>query len=236
MNPAKRARLFLLAIAVQLLLGLPSISFAQGNLIYWSGQLDFIGEDSGTGALTGGVPGMSTFDGYFGFPTSCGAGCVVEPFPPDATNYVFANSGGHLRGLGASIPSVEASVEIIDEQVLDADGVAFAAAYGISATVGQAIDVWTVSAENTAEFTPAFVDWNVSFLYFETDPFNSTAYVPAPPAAPDLIIFEVFEDNGDVYEGVGPAAIPEPDFFALLLVGVGGLVVCNGRRSCRARA
>ncbi len=206
--------------------GLQGVAKAQDTLVQWTGVLELIDGDAGSGAFSGGNPGVSPFEGYFVHPTSCAAGCLIEPFPPDATNYVFSGGAGLITGLGASVQGVESSIEIIDEEVLDQDGVDFAAFFGIPVTVGQTVDSWVLSSENAAEFTPAFVDWGLTFLYITSDPFASTAFVSAPPPNPDLIVFEVYEDNGDVYAGVGSATVvPEPGFAALLAAGSCGLAL-----------
>ena len=130
---------------------------------------------------------------------------------------------------------VESSIEIIDEEVLDQDSVDFAAIFGITVMVGQTVDAWVLSSENAAEFTPAFVDWGLTFLYITSDPFVSTAFVAAPPPNPDLVVFEVYEDDGDVYAAVGRATVvPEPGFAALVAAGTCGLTL-QGRRRMRRR-
>ena len=214
--------------------GLPGVAVAQHTLVQWAGVLELVDSDTGTGAFSGGSPGVSPFAGYFVHPTTCAAGCLVEPFPPDATNYVFADGAGLITGLGASVQGVESSIEIIDEEVIDQDGVDLAAFFGISVSVGQTVDAWVLSSENAAEFTPAFVDWALTFLYITSDPFASTAFANAPPPNPDLVLFELYEDDGDVYAALGSAVVvPEPGFATLVAAGCGGLALRGRSRRRR---
>ena len=74
--------------------GLQGVAKAQDTLVQWTGVLELIDGDAGSGAFSGGIPSVSPFEGYFVHPTSCAAGCVIELFPPDATNYVFSGGAG----------------------------------------------------------------------------------------------------------------------------------------------
>jgi hypothetical protein len=190
-----------------------------------------IDNDAGTGAYTGGTPGSTFFSGSLFYPDTCGVTCTVEPFGPTATNYVFSDGSGSISGLGVTTAGIEASVEIINDEVIDQGGVDLAALFGVTLTVGQTIDVWAGDSESIGEFTPAFVTWGVSYIYATTDPFSDTSYTPTPPASPDFILWAIDEDEEDAYAATGEVVfIPEPAAPMMLAAGALALRGLAARR------
>ena len=143
----------MLRTALAVILVLVSTPVFAGDLSR-SGPIEVIPNDSGAGIYTGGTPGVSVFSGEILWPDVCGATCTIEPFPPDATNYVFSDGVAYIDGLGIRTEGVEANVEIIDEALIDQDGVDIAALFGITLTVGQDYDAWVVGSESAGEFAP----------------------------------------------------------------------------------
>ena len=192
-----------------------------GGDIGWAGTLVLIESDSGTGAYTGGLEGSTIFSGSVHVPNTCGPTCSVEPFPPFAVNYVFSDGAGSVSGVGATSLGIESSVEVINEEVVDQERVDFAEIFGLSLTLGQTVDTWSVGSQTAGEFTPGFVAWGLSYVYVTTDPFSNTNFTPTPPPNPDLVIWQVFEDNGNAYAVVGEMdALPEPGVAAMLAAGL----------------
>lgn len=187
--------------------------------IAWSGILEAIDVNQ-PGAIYGSaVAGVTPFSGYVAYPDAC-VGCIVEPFPPDATNYVFPEGIGGLMGAGALSTGIESSVEIIDEEIVDQDTVDVAALFGVPLVVGQSLDTWSAGSQTTGEFTPDFVEWDVAFVYATTDPFSDTSYTPTPPPNPDLIVFTISQDDEAIYLALGEVTmLPEPGFAGLLAAG-----------------
>lgn len=215
------------------------VALGQGALavdIVWEGTLVVVEEDSGTGAYTGGTPDASMFSGSVNFPGTCGATCLVEPFPPFATNYVFSDGSGTISGLGSSSTGIESSIEVINDEVVGPDAVELAAFFGVTLTVGQTLDVWAVNSETAGEFTPAFVDWGLSYVYSTSNPFSDTSFTPTPPPDPDFILWQINEDDGDAYSALG-VVMPEPGGIPMLAAGVILVqqLAARSRRTVRAR-
>lgn len=224
-------------LIVLVVVWLGSAASAPGGDLAWTGTLLLVQEDAGTGVYTGGIPGSTMFAGTVFFPDTCGATCTVEPFPPDATNYVFSDGTGSISGVGATTIGIESSVEIIDEEVLGPDAVELAALFGVTITAGQTVDAWTVDSQTAGEFMPGFVAWGLSYVYVTTDPFTNTSFTPTPPPNPDFILWELVEEDGDAYAVLGEVdSVPEPGFIAMLGVGtamLGGLAGRSRRRRVR---
>ena len=198
----------------------------------WDGTVVFVDENL-PGAIHGDVVvGVTGFDGFFVYPDTCNADCLVEPFGSEETNYVFANGLAGLSGGGGYSRGVESSVNIIDDQIVDEESVAFGALLGLSLTVGQTLDVWSVASETAGEFTTDFVDWNVEYIYSTSDPWSTTDYVATPPPNPDVILFAINQDDGDVFFAFGGVnSVPEPTLGLSLAVGALGLLgPSRGRR------
>lgn len=190
----------------------------------WDGTVVVV-DTNMAGSIHGSVvAGVSTFSGFFVWPDTCGIDCIVEPFGPDETNYVFPNGSGYLVGGGGTSIGIESSVNIVNDQIIDQDGVDVGATLGLTLTLGQTIDVWSVASENDAEFTSDFVDWSVEYVYSTSDPLSNTAFVASAPPNPDLILFTINQDDGDVYLVVGVVdTVPEPGLGLMLGSGLLGL-------------
>jgi len=195
----------------------------------WDGVVVLV-DPNAMGAIHGDVvEGVTTFSGFFVYPDACGIGCIIEPFGPDETNYVFPNGLGGLVGGGGTSLGVESSVNIINDQLVDQDSVDAAALLGLTLTLGQTTDVWSAASESAGEFTPAFVDWNVEYIYSTSNPFSNTDYVSSPPPNPDLILFAINQDDGNVFFAFGEVtSVPEPGLGLMLGAGLLGLA-CTSR-------
>lgn len=206
-----------------LALAIGSVLFAASNAsagtLAWDGELLLIFNDSGTGAYTGGTPGVSMFSGELASPDVCGATCLIEPFGPNATNYVFSNGAGTIEGLGTNSVGIESSIEVINDEVITQDIADLATLYGVTLTVGQTLDTWAFGSENDAEFTSDFVTWGVSFVY-TNNPFSDTSFVATPPPNPAFILWEIDEDDEDAYAAIGIATVPEPATTFQLAAGI----------------
>lgn len=217
----------ILAVALLSFLAAPA---THAGSLFWSGEIVVVDTDTGAGTYTGALP-TDPFSGEFAWPDVCGATCTVEPFPPEATNYVFSDGTGEITGLGIPTPGIESNIEIINEDVVSQDGVDIAALFGITLTVGQTIDSWVVGSESVGEFTPAFKEWNVTYIYITTDPFTDTSFTPTPPPNPDIILFDLTEDDGDVFLAIGEVtSVPEPGTTLGLACGAAFLGLASRRR------
>ena len=202
-------------------LSLGHASNAWGGDIGWAGTLVLIDSDSGTGAYTGGVEGSTMFSGSLHFPNTCGPTCTLEPFPAFSMNYVFSDGAGSVSGLGATSLGIESSVEIINEEVVNQERIDFAEVFGLTLTLGQTIDTWAVDSQTAGEFAPGFVAWGLSYVNVTSDPFINTNFTSTPPPNPDLIIWQVVEEDGDAYAVLGEVdAVPEPGVSAMLAAGM----------------
>jgi len=205
----------------------------------WNGLLREVFADETTGVFSGATPDVSHFRGYFAYPDECvpATGCAV--FLVDGeTEHVFAAASA-ITGLGESVAGTDVRVVVADEVVADQDAVDFAALFGASLTIGQTIDTWLVSGVNAGDGTLANpMEWGVEYIYLTSDPFSSTGFVATPPPNPDLIIFEIGEDDFTVYEAVGQVTdatfIPEPSTGAMLSGGILWLLAIGGK-SLRGR-
>ena len=183
----------------------------------WTGLLKVVIEDTGTGTYTGGNPDVSMFSGSFNYGDSCG-GCIVEPFPPDEVNYVFSGGTGSITGLGVTTNGVESSIAIVNDQIADDDSAALFNIFGITVTPGTTTtDVWSVASETNN----AIIEWEVEYIYLTTNPFSSSSYTSTPPPNPDLIIFQVREDDEVTYFALGEVTTPVPLPASIWLFGTG---------------
>ena len=200
----------------------------------WDGTVVVV-DTNMSGAIHGSVvAGVTPFSGFFVYPDACGVGCIVEPFGPEETNYVFPDGSGSLMGGGGTSIGIESSINIVDDQLVDQDAVDIAALLGLSLTLGQTTDVWSVASETEGEFTPSFVDWNVEYVYSTSDPFSSTDYLSTPPPNPDLILFAINQDDGDVYFVFGEVtSVPEPELGLMLAAGLTGVACASGSQRGR---
>ena len=84
---------------------------------------------------------------------------------------------------------------------------------------------------STAAQPPAqVVVWALAFVYVTTDPFNNTSYTSTPPPNPDVIVWQLLEDDTR-YAAIGKVdALPEPGVAATLAVDVAGLGGLSVRR------
>ena len=228
----KLSRSFVVVVA---LFSFGSLSAHAGG-ISWDGELDLILNDTGTGAYTGGTPGVSPFSGDAVWPDVCGATCTVDASEPDATGYLFSNGTGSITGLGVTSDGILSSVEIVDEAIVDQELVDIAALFGVTLTVGQVFDEYAVQSETGGEGTPAFRDWVVSFLYVTTDPFSDTSFVSSPPPNPDLVLWDI-EEADNVYTALGEVGfVPEPGVALGFGCGALGLAWATRRRRVRSPA
>ena len=200
------------------------LSFAQGAgaaTISWNGVLRAVLADTETGIYTGGTEDVSVFSGSFNYGDTCG-GCLVEPFPPDEINYVFSGGTGSITGLGVTTTGVESSVAISNDQVVDTDAAALFAIFGLTVTPGTTPDVWSVASETSGDV----IEWDVSFVYLTTDPFSDSSYTATPPPNPDLIIFQLDEDDEVKYFAFGEVTtvVPIPASVWLFGSGLLGLI------------
>ena len=201
---------------------------AHAGGLSWTGDIEIV--DPSTGTYAGAMP-SDVFSGEFTWPDVCGATCTVEPFLPEATNYVFSDGTGFITGLGIQTDGVESSIEIIDEDLVSQEAVDLAALFGITLTVGQAIDQWVVSSESAGEFTPAFKEWSVSYIYITTDPFSDLSFTPTPPPSPDIILWELSQDEENLFFALGEVtSVPEPGSALGLVCGVALLALFRERR------
>ena len=164
--------------------GLGGISTGPNRLIGWSGILDLIFTDSGQGAFSGGTPGESVFDGYFGYPERCIDNCLVASSEANQTVYAYPNTVGLARGVGAFTGTVTNEVEISDDFAVDAEFVNVASQLGLSVQVGQEVDGWQITMNSHPAGTPGGVKVSLIYIYASTDPFDSTEYTGDPPALP----------------------------------------------------
>lgn len=190
-------------------------SDADAASLTWNGVLKVVVEDTGTGTYTGGTPDVSQFSGSVTYDDTCSGlpGCIVEPFPPEETNYVFPGGFGSLTGLGVTTNGIESSVAISNEELIDQDEANLLAVFGINVAVGTSSDVWSVASETAG----AVIEWEVAYLYLNTDPFSNTNYTATPPPNPDLILFQVDEGDEVTYFAFGEVTTaPEPGGAAVL--------------------
>ena len=199
----------------------------------WGGTIEVVAPGSG-GVHGTVVEGVTPFSGWVAYEDTCGVGCIVEQFPPEETNYVFPAGQGAIQGGGGTSFGIESSVAITNDELADAETVAIAAALGLTLSVGQPIDAWSASSESAGEFTPSFVDWDVTYIYATSNPFSDTSFVATAPLGADAIIFQLSQDDGAVFDGIGlVTSIPEAGFGVMLLAGVLG-VGLTGRTRARS--
>ena len=203
----------------------------------WDGTVVVV--DTNTiGAIHGSVvAGVTPFSGFVVYPDACDIDCIIEPFGPEETNYVFPNGIGGVTGGGGTSIGVESSINIVNDQLVDQDAVDTAALLGLTLTLGQTTDVWSAASETAGELMPSFVDWNVEYVYSTSNPFSGTDYVSVPPPNPDLILFAISQDDANVYFVFGEVtSVPEPGFELMLGAGLVGLACLPRSRHGRRRA
>ena len=161
---------------------------------------------------------------------TCG-GCLVEDFPPDEINYVFSGGTGSITGLGVTTTGVESSVAISNDQEVDTDAAALFAIFGLTVMEGTTSDVWSVASETSDDV----IEWDVSFVYLATDPFSDSSYTATPPPNPDLIIFQLDEDDEVKYFAFGEVTtvVPIPASVWLFGSGLLGLIgMASRKKAC----
>ncbi|MBK7951112.1 MAG: hypothetical protein IPK00_20700 [Deltaproteobacteria bacterium] len=227
----------MIAVIVGSILGLGFSSGAAAGDLGWSGTLLRIESDSGTGIYSGGSEGSTPFGGSLHFPNSCGATCTATPFPPEATVYSFSDGAGSIAGIGEVTLGDTSAVLVVDDEVLDEGGVERAALFGFERTMGDTIDTWTVSSSTTTGTPARSIEWGIQYVYITSNPFNDTSFVSTPPASPDVIIWELYEEEGERYAVLGEVDnVPEPGFAAALASGIGALSGFAGRRRRSGRS
>lgn len=199
----------------------------------WTGVLDILEADLGTGAFTGGTVGVSVFDGYFLYPEVCGGDCVSMSDPGQGTIYALPPEvGGIVRGVGTSAASVRNQIQVVDELVADDSFAETATMLGLPLSEGDVLDAWRVGGQAFADGEPAGVAWSLIYVYSTTDPFTDSSYTPDPPPGADLIIFFLSEgDDPSVYSVLGATtSVPEPGVALGLVLGGAVLVAMQVRR------
>ena len=197
----------------------------------WTGTFEILLDDDGMSTYSAAMVD-DVFTGSFVYEDVCNPGinCIVEPQapPPAQTNYVFTNPGntGVIDGIGITTVGVESSVEITNDEVVDGDAQALAAALGLAVNVGDTFDAWTLGSETAGEV----LEFEIAFLYATTNPFSDTSYTATPPPNPDLIIFEI-DENGETYEAIGlVTSVPEPAPSMLAIAALTVLLPLAGLR------
>lgn len=204
----------------------------------WDGHLDVVLTDAGTGRYSGVLPGHIV-NGYFGIPT-CAAGCQVEPISPNETHYRFDSfTSAAIKAPRACPCSVDRTLrtklEVANDKAADQTMADQATALGFTLSLGQSLDMLSMTGEMGSEGTDDFLDWKIRLMYATTNPLVDTSPVQIP-GTPDLVIIEIDEGSGTIYSAIGTGYVPEPGFASLLVVGCCGLALGSRRaRTCLAR-
>jgi hypothetical protein len=149
----------------------------------WSGQVTV--EIADTGGTYSGVAVGDAFTGSFDLTGACPGVCLVEPFPPDETNYVFPGGMASITGLGITTNGSEASVNIQNDHVVTLDEANFAnmilGGSGPAVRENDVVDVWTFQAD-PPDFSQ--VDLGI-FQIIETDGVDSEIFHVAGVVVPE---------------------------------------------------
>jgi hypothetical protein len=182
----------------------------------WSGQVTV--EIADTGGTYSGVAVGDAFTGSFDLTGACPGVCLVEPFPPDETNYVFPGGMASITGLGITTNGSEASVNIQNDHVVTLDEANFAnmilGGSGPAVRENDVVDVWTAASEL------GNLEWEISFVSLDGSFFTGQAFQADPPdfSQVDLGIFQIIETDGvdsEIFHVAG-VVVPEPSTATLL--------------------
>lgn len=200
---------------------------ASAVTIPWAGQTTLVLVDDG-GVYSGTLVGDAA-SGSFDYSGVCPGDCLVEPFPPDETNYVFPSGAASITLGGITTNGSESSVNIQDDHALTADEADFANLFlgGSSVMQGDVIDVWTAASQL------GNLEWEISFVSLDASFFGDQAFQAAPPglSEPDFAIFQIVEvddQNEEIFHTAG-VLVPEPSTVSLLALALASLAALRGR-------
>ncbi|MFK7896533.1 MAG: hypothetical protein AB8G23_11895 [Myxococcota bacterium] len=196
--------LIALCIASFALVG-PAIA-QQALRLDFNSELGFVATDTGSGTLTGGTPGVTTFRGNIDYFDACGQDCIADTSDPSDVTYSFSSGTGSFDGLGVQLSADSIRIGIVDQDVIDPEIRDFAALLGLTVSVGQTFDLWAARASSSVAGGASEVEWSVIHLYVSSNPINGVAYQAIPPAGADLVVLEVEESaSADLYLALGSA-------------------------------
>lgn len=212
-------------------MGFVSAGGAWAGTINWNGPVSIVVED--TGGVFGGTVAGTRFVGQHSVPDLCAIpDCIVEPQGGDETNYVFPAGTAFVSDGTTQLNGAEASVNIQNNETLDADDVAllFLLA-GLQANINDPVDVWTGASENA----DGSVEWEITYVSLDPGLYDNTDFRPDPPSLGevDLVFFSVSEDDGgtEIF-----FVLPEPAATATIAAALGALGLLGGRRARRRAA
>lgn len=218
------------ALSTLLFASMAVIPLAHAATITYSGTLEHIFVDDGTGSYTGAVIG----DTYFGHSTTENSASNVTPILPclnDACEYTFTgpSASASISNGAVTKSGTDSMLTIWDDYNLEVDDAAFINVLpGISWAVGTLLDGWMVDS-----FLDDGSQMFIAFISLDTSLYSSFDYRALPPDLNniDLAVFtiEEFDVNGNTtFLGFGRLnavqVVPVPAAIWLFGSGLIGLI------------
>jgi hypothetical protein len=233
----QQSRSILRMLALGLLVAWTGLS--QATTLGFSGHLDLIETNTGTGRYAGASPGQ-LFSGVFSYGTLADA--TTDPqFPGDydfsTPPYSGSITDGTTQTTGA--PGEIVQVSVTDDQFVDAaSAVIVNAILGTSLAAGDTVDTADIDTQYVFP-TGGSIVFGLTFVTLDSTTFSGTGFGNFPPEAGNIdraffFISEFDDQDNLVYQGFGEldtlAPVPAPPAIWLFGTGLLGLIGYARRR------